>query len=436
MLPLAIRSDPRPSYLAFASEEPSTYPLDSDTPRHPLPLLVLDLNGSLVFRGSGRSNNSAPARRPYLSSFLAYCLGFDDASYATKGKKKGKAGGVDDDEAAARRRRGQWLERDHEMMERYELYGADPERPHGCHFAGPSSSSSSSAAPRAHPSATTHLLIWSSAQPQNVDAMIKSMLHPQQAEQLVRCWGRDTLVPHRFYNQKSPSVKDLEIVWDALRGDEEGRGERRVMAEERDREEREALQKEMQQQDEQDPKSSSGPWGPHNTLLLDDSPEKARLQPYNHLLVPEFDGKRARVAEEYRAQLAGEHDATGAAGQVGDDEPPEGVDTVLLQAVGVLEHARYQKNVAAWIRTGGLGRFAGVEQPGASSSPNAAGSEEGPSSSSSSTSAPLPSSRRRHSRWECELEPNLDAAVEKRTEAFWRREGRRALLRNEVAVIF
>lgn len=422
--------------MAAAAQEPSTYPLDADLPQ-PLPLLVLDLNGSLVFRGSGRSNNSAPARRPYLSSFLAYCLGFDDASYAAKGKKKGKAGGsgVDDDEAAARRRRGQWLERDQEMVERYELYGADPERPHGCHFANSSSSSSSSPAPRTHPSATTHLLIWSSAQPQNVDAMIKSMLHPAQAEQIVRCWGRDTLVPHRFYNQKSPSVKDLEIVWDALRGDEEGRvrGERRVFAEERDREDREAMAR-QQQDDDQQATSSSSPWGPHNTLLLDDSPEKARLQPFNHLLVPEFDGKRARVAEEYRAQLAGEHDVV--AGQVGDDEPPEGVDTVLLQAVGVLEHARYQKNVAAWIRSGGLGRFAGVEQPGASGSPAAAGSEEGPSTSSSSISAALPSSRRRHSRWECELEPNLDAAVEKRTEAFWRREGRRALLRNEVAVIF
>ncbi|PWN24810.1 hypothetical protein BDZ90DRAFT_96792 [Jaminaea rosea] len=405
--PLAVRAEPRQSYAELSSQSPTSHLLDMDPPGPP-PLLVLDLNGTLVFRGASRSNNNAPSRRPYLSSFLAYCLGFEDASYAPDS--------LDHDEAAANQRRSEWKCR--AMLPREEQNRSAP-RPHGSHFWASSSSPSTFAStlPPSHPNSSFRLLVWSSAQPQNVDSMVRSMLHPQQAEQLVRCWGRDTLVPMRFYNTKAPSVKDLEIIWDALAGDKNG--ERRVMAEVRDREDRQSGVSTTERDDTMVPCL----YGAHNTLLLDDSPSKARLQPYNHLLVPEFDGPRASAAEAYRNQARQDNKKAkgkSAGGRkVDSDEEDEGleqVDTVLLQAVGVLEHARYQKNVAAWIRSGGLGRFAGVEQPG--------------TSGNAVQSSTMDRSK------ECELEPNLDVPSNERTEAFWRREGRRALSRNQVALIF
>lgn len=35
----------------------------------------------------------------------------------------------------------------------------------------------------------------------------------------------------------------------------------------------------------------------------------------------------------------------------------EAQDDVLLQLIAILEEARYQKNVSAWIKSGGLGEF-------------------------------------------------------------------------------
>lgn len=71
----------------------------------------------------------------------------------------------------------------------------------------------------------------------------------------------------------------------------------------------------------------------HSTLLLDDSPSKALLQPYNHLRVPPYSGSN--------------HD-----------------DRTLLAIIGVLDHVRHESNVAAWMRAGGLSRCAGEVREG------------------------------------------------------------------------
>ncbi|PWN19790.1 hypothetical protein BCV69DRAFT_234464, partial [Microstroma glucosiphilum] len=175
-------------------------------------------------------------------------------------------------------------------------------------------------------------LVWSSAQPQNVDSMVQAILHPAQAAQLVRVWARDTLVPQRLYKHKSPSIKDLEVIWNALNHAaafdvkaeqsstepaEVHEGERRVNAEYRDRTDHKYPDGSESESDSdssgkkghahlaslqyvKQPKlSAARQWqesrgfGFHNTLLLDDSTDKARMQPYNHLLIPEFDHERA-----------------------------------------------------------------------------------------------------------------------------------------------
>lgn len=156
------------------------------------------------------------------------------------------------------------------------------------------------------------------------------------------------------------------------------------------------------------------------TLLLDDSPAKAVLQPYNHVCLPEYSGgTRAKdlecfYSERLRKQgiqdwrrdspdgTNSEQSSTPDVGQEGtgpeavdaasiDDDTRKrkreeerkgkkqakkaaklakqrlsspdtivsdvevaGYDTTLLAVVGILDEIKTQKNVAAWIRAGGL----------------------------------------------------------------------------------
>lgn len=448
--PVTIRSRPRKSYDVIAEEDPEVYSL-SPSQAPPLPLLILDLNGTLVWRGNARSNNSSPIRRPYLSSFLAYCLGIEDASYGDRHHLE---------EEAANRRRSHWNSIDRKLGS-----PADASRTsagfHGVHvwYYGQAANEDYRLGqqlyeiePPAHPKASCRLLVWSSAQPHNVDTMIRSILHPEQAGQLLRSWGRDTLVPSRFYGLKFPSVKDLEIVWNALNISLHGdtvpetawEGEDRVLAEYRDEQDRRNPdQDEIDSADEQErgaaqdqvkssshaaclassslvtrpTKAADGKWepgrgfGPHNTLLIDDSPDKARLQPYNHLCVPEFGARQANVAERERNRLRAAHK-----GQQ-EVKLSEELDTVLLQTIGVLEHARHQTNIAAWIRSGGLGYYAGQSLFD--------------SALSSSFFAKADSAREVAE----EVGLRFNEPIPERTQKFWEQEGRAALERHKIAIV-
>lgn len=119
-----------------------------------------------------------------------------------------------------------------------------------------------------------------------------------------------------------------------------------------------------------------------STLLLDDSPLKAVLQPYNHVCLPEYDGnKRAkdlaiftrekdmegpqyesdnpdenrkrkrRAKKEKRRQ---ERLAKGKSTEPASEEEEDEYDSTLLAVIGMLEEVKMQHNVAAWIRAGGL----------------------------------------------------------------------------------
>lgn len=69
------------------------------------------------------------------------------------------------------------------------------------------------------------------------------------------------------------------------------------------------------------------PHSVESTLLLDDSILKAHMQPYNHLILKEYD-KDLRY------------------------NPVE--DQTLLAIIGILSDAIHESNVASWIRFGGL----------------------------------------------------------------------------------
>ena len=108
------------------------------------------------------------------------------------------------------------------------------------------------------------------------------------------------------------------------------------------------------------------------TLLLDDSPHKAALQPYNHVCIPEYDSARRR--HDLQALLATKvgdqskkakqkNQAESSAHHVGQLAPElssresaekEPYDVILLAIIGVLEAIKLQSNVAGWIRRGGL----------------------------------------------------------------------------------
>ncbi|SYW76737.1 uncharacterized protein UBRO2_01574 [Ustilago bromivora] len=385
ILQASIRSSPRDSYILTATQ-PSTLLSDADAEARKL-LVVLDLNGTLVFRakrGNGRALDSVRAvPRPYLFCFLRYCLGTPSSPAHPNQGSEGEG------------------KRD---------------KPHGSHFW------STCAEPQS--SGRAEVVVWSSAQPLNVDSMVKASFDPSIRSQLKRVWARDTLVPNRLFALKAESVKDLEIVWAELNAFASQRpSPARLLAENRDRLDRERpddvaptspaggggggnkyegkhnKHKQVEAKEKEREKISAaleaaleaeklGPWGQHNTVLVDDSVTKARLQPYNQLVIPEFGEKDAAMMRKFiLQQLPSDAEEKGSEGELeyasdlsipemkappsttngGDQEiqpksegkkkkpiPESRLDDVLLQTIGVLSVLRYQYNVSSFIRAGGI----------------------------------------------------------------------------------
>ncbi|TCD71081.1 hypothetical protein EIP91_000173 [Steccherinum ochraceum] len=364
------RRDPTPAYIAEASQNP--YPLDHDAAWN-RKLLVLDLNGTLLHRGMGGAarnkhkphstapsdSHDAPAEpaprplprlrsvhpRPYMAAFRSYL-------FAPETKA--------------------WLD----------------------------------------------VMIWSSAQPHSVNDMVSQAFKEDQ-EQLVAIWARDTLgLSNDHYARKVQTFKDLEKPWAELPSLLGSRNKRSsTPASERSSR---PSSPQMSPPPSSAPSLPSSPPrhvsdsqdGTHSaltTLLLDDSPRKAELQPYNHVCIPEYDGARRgkdleilqneklvlqsiadraasdsagvaqnteeipdtedavaetleddpspdeqgkkRKRKDKKAKKAAAMVATLAESSARGDDP---YDQTLLAVVGILDEVKVQGNVAAWIRTGGL----------------------------------------------------------------------------------
>lgn len=80
-----------------------------------------------------------------------------------------------------------------------------------------------------------------------------------------------------------------------------------------------------------------------NTVLVDDSPLKAVCQPWNQLVIPEYDKKEFQASRDVAMRLSRNPDAS-----------TEGLDEILLGVIGIFEEMRTVENVPAWIRGGGL----------------------------------------------------------------------------------
>ncbi|WVO24224.1 uncharacterized protein IAS62_005588 [Cryptococcus decagattii] len=249
-------------------------------------LLVLDLNGALVWRNrSYRAHMSNP--RPYLSCFLEYL--FLPEPQSDNGNKSG----------------------DIQSVRPWEVF------------------------------------VWSSAQPHNVRAMVEACFGSRWIEgiweqaseegkkgvedgegRLLGVWARDKMgLKGSDYSRKVQTTKDLRKVLSYLT----------------------------------DTKKFPDPTSPYSEktiVLLDDSPLKAVFQPWNHIVIPEFD-KALYRSSRLAAGLKSDHyddyddydDGEASTSQIG--QGPE-MDKILLAVIGILDQLRYVSNVPLWVRAGGL----------------------------------------------------------------------------------
>ncbi|RDB22379.1 hypothetical protein Hypma_010484 [Hypsizygus marmoreus] len=230
-------------------------------------------------------------------------------------------------------------------------------------------------------------MVWSSAQPHSVADMVEKCFGDRKDE-LVVIWARDTLgLEEKDYHRKTQTTKDLAKPWAALpispTSDPSAAAET--------------------------PQEHSA----HTTLLLDDSPRKAHLQPWNHLCIREYvqelrnadiacrmaernrENAEAASLDEEQASPDGKVDAAGPAeavntqeakpntgeseitnkkkrkrpkkkkkaeqvSAVDSDTPAVTYDQTLLAVIGVLDRIKHQSNVAGWMHSGGL-RFGSEE---------------------------------------------------------------------------
>ena len=147
-----------------------------------------------------------------------------------------------------------------------------------------------------------HVMIWSSARPGNVNAMVAKIVKGNGMKQLAAVWGRDTLrLSQEQYNVKVQVYKQLQWVWES---------------------------KDIQAKYEPLPNTTDGSpadvilgWDQSNTFLIDDSVTKACSHPHNLVGIEEF---------------------TNAPGQKNVD--------VLAQIIGYIEEARYASDVSSFAR--------------------------------------------------------------------------------------
>lgn len=109
---------------------------------------------------------------------------------------------------------------------------------------------------------TFHVVIWSSARPENVSALTDAILPPSLKARCIAIWGRDrfALTPYD-YSRRVICYKRLNTIWSDP-----------VIA-------------------RSHPEYQYGAgWDQTNTVLVDDSVEKGQSEPYNLVLIPEYEG--------------------------------------------------------------------------------------------------------------------------------------------------
>ncbi|KAK3709569.1 hypothetical protein LTR37_010790 [Vermiconidia calcicola] len=135
------------------------------------------------------------------------------------------------------------------------------------------------------------VMVWSSAQPENVRGMCDKLFTASQRDQLIAIWARDKLrLPPQALHQKVQVYKQLSWIW----------SDKSVRSTHPD---------------------TASVWSQVDTVLIDDSMEKAASEPYSIIQLEEFEGK----AEQMEADVLG-------------------------QVVSYLEMLRWEKDVSAYMQ--------------------------------------------------------------------------------------
>ncbi|KIM53305.1 hypothetical protein SCLCIDRAFT_139237 [Scleroderma citrinum Foug A] len=221
-------------------------------------------------------------------------------------------------------------------------------------------------------------MVWSSAQPHSVEDMV-SRAFADHANELVAVWDRKSLgLTQEQYHKKTMTTKDLSKPWKLL---PLGLNPTQIEASTSD------LSRKVTDVAMDTGTPNSIAHSALTTLLLDDSPHKAALQPHNHVCIPEYDSTRRHSDLASLASKSSDRPATKkgkkkdtqkepqemavpplrpytsdpsvseAPGMALADTPQsaeEPFDVTLLAVVGILDEVKHQSNVAAWIRAGGL----------------------------------------------------------------------------------
>jgi NLI interacting factor-like phosphatase len=116
---------------------------------------------------------------------------------------------------------------------------------------------------------TFTVAIWSSAKPENVKNMCDAILTPDLRKEVVAIWGRDKFgLSKADYETRVQCYKRLTKLW----SDTKVAKSHPLWAE-------------------------GGRWDQTNTVLIDDSLEKGRSEPFNLVEIPEFFGDEKEVGE-------------------------------------------------------------------------------------------------------------------------------------------
>ncbi|KAF9182891.1 hypothetical protein BGZ51_004367 [Haplosporangium sp. Z 767] len=143
--------------------------------------------------------------------------------------------------------------------------------------------------------ANCRVMVWSSAQPHSVEAML-SFGFGDRVSKLDRVWSREHFrLPRSDYTKKVLTIKDLEFVWEGI---------------------------EKEKKFAKDTEKYAVEFDQTNTVLIDDSTAKIQLQPHNGLALRDFDKDLASA----------------------------GTDHELLKVRRYLEKLVYQQNVSAYMR--------------------------------------------------------------------------------------
>lgn len=127
---------------------------------------------------------------------------------------------------------------------------------------------------------THHVMIWSSGMPENVQKICQRFLTPPQAQSLIAIWARDTLrLPPALFREHIQVYKQLSWIWESAALQAKA-----------------ALPTALCEE-------AVGVYSQSNTVLIDDSVEKAIAEPCNLLPVEEFVGQAESVEDDGKGVL-------------------------------------------------------------------------------------------------------------------------------------